>query len=110
MVPYSEKIKIFLFVITYNINCGNMSDMYEVKKQQIKQKIEEMDDNEILKLLENAFIFNRKVELILYTKSDNSITGYIKIANKMLKFRIWFSTFGNSKSVTIGSITKVIKE
>jgi len=86
-----------------------MSDIYEVKKQQIKQKIEEMDDNQILKLLENAFIFNRKAELILYTKSDNSISGYIKIANKMIKFKIWFSTFGNTKSITIGNITKIVK-
>ncbi len=110
MVLYFEKIKVFLFVITYNINRGNMSNKYEIKKEEIKQKIEEMDDNQILKILENAFIFNRKAELILYTKSENSITGYIKIANKMLKFKIWFSISGNSKSVTIGSITKIVKE
>jgi hypothetical protein len=110
MALYFEKIKIFLFVITYNINCGNMSNKYEIKKEEIKRKIEEMDDNEILKTLENAFVFNRKAELILYAKSDNSITGYIKIANKMLKFKIWFSTFGNTKSITVGSITKIVRE
>ena len=94
----------------YNINCGNMSDIYEAKIYEIKRKIEEMDDNEIMKLLESAFIFNRKAELILYTKYENSISGYIKIANKMLKFKIWFSTFGSSKSITIGSITKIIRD
>jgi len=77
---------------------------------EIMKKIEEMDDNEIMKLLESVFIFNRKVELILYTKYENSISGYIKIANKMLKFKIWFSTFGSSKSITIGSITKIIRD
>jgi hypothetical protein len=87
-----------------------MLNKYEAKKEEIQRKIEEMDDNEILKLLENAFIFNRKAELILYTKYENSISGYIKIANKMIKFKIWFSIFGNTKSITIGNITKIIRE
>ena len=86
-----------------------MLNKYEAKKEEIKKQIEEMDDNQILKLLENAFVFNRKAELILYTKSDNSITGYIKIANKMIKFKIWFSISGSTKSITIGNITKIVK-
>ena len=109
-VPYFEKIKIFLFVITYIINCESMSEKFLEQMEKIKNKVENMNEKDILNLLNKAFIFNEKPRIILYTKNKNKIAGYLEIDNKLLNFEIWFSVMSIDINVTIGKVSKIIKE
>jgi len=87
-----------------------MSEKFLEQMEKIKNKIENMNEKDILNLLNKAFIFNEKPRIILYTKNKNKIAGYLEIDNKLLNFEIWFSTFGNTINVTIGKVSKIIKE
>ena len=87
-----------------------MSEKFLEQMEKIKNKIENMKEKDILNLLNKAFIFNEKPRIILYTKNKNKIAGYLEINNKLLNFEIWFSTFGNTINVTIGKVSKIIKE
>jgi inorganic pyrophosphatase/exopolyphosphatase len=87
-----------------------MSEKFLEQMEKIKNKVENMNEKDILNLLNKAFIFNEKPRIILYTKNKNKIAGYLEIDNKLLNFEIWFSTFGNTINVTIGKVSKIIKE
>lgn len=87
-----------------------MSEKFLEQMEKIKNKIENMKEEDILNLLNKAFIFNEKPRILIYTKNKNKIAGYLEINNKLLNFEIWFSTFGNTISVTIGKVWKRIKE
>ncbi|ARQ96359.1 hypothetical protein CCL42_gp13 [Sulfolobus islandicus rod-shaped virus 8] len=87
-----------------------MSEKFLEQMEKIKNKVENMNEKDILNLLNKAFIFNEKPRIIFYTKNKNKIAGYLEIDNKLLNFEIWFSTFGNTINVTIGKVSKIIKE
>ena len=87
-----------------------MSEKFLEQMEKTKNKIENMREEDILNLLNKAFIFNEKPRIIFYTKNKNKIAGYLEINNKLLNFEIWFSTFGNTINVTIGKVSKIIKE
>jgi len=87
-----------------------MSEKFLEQMEKIKNKVENMNEKDILDILNKAFIFNEKPRIILYTKNKNKIAGYLEINNKLLNFEIWFSTFGNTINVTIGKVSKIIKE
>ena len=81
----------------------------ERKREELHQKIQKMTDNDILNLINKAFIFNEKPRLIFYSKDRNKISGYLEIDNKLLVFEIWFSVIYNEISIIIGKATKVLK-
>ena len=87
-----------------------MSEKFLEQMEKIKNKVENMNEKDILDILNKAFIFNEKPRIIFYTKNKNKIAGYLEINNKLLNFEIWFSTFGNTINVTIGKVSKIIKE
>jgi len=87
-----------------------MSEKFLEQMEKIKNKVENMKEEDILDILNKAFIFNQKPRIIFYTKNKNKIAGYLEINNKLLNFEIWFSTFGNTINVTIGKVSKIIKE
>ena len=87
-----------------------MSEKFLEQMEKIKNKVENMNEKDILDILNKAFIFNQKPRIIFYTKNKNKIAGYLEINNKLLNFEIWFSTFGNTINVTIGKVSKIIKE
>jgi len=87
-----------------------MSSTYQEKKQQIKNRILSMTEQDILAFLNKAFVFKEKVKLVFYTKTENAISGMLEIGKKTIKFEIWFSIPYNSVAITVAKITKVLKE
>ena len=87
-----------------------MSSTYYEKRQQIKNKILGMSDQDILNFIYRAFVFRPTPKIVFYTKNDNSIVGMIEVNKKMMKFEIWFSVPYNSVAITVAKITKVFKE
>jgi len=82
----------------------------QIRREEIRNKVKSMKEEDIINVLSKAFTFTEKPRILLYTNTENSVYGYLKISNKILQFKIWFSIMYNDITIEIGKSSKHIKE